>query len=110
MKRYRISIRGNNLLLNIDGEHHRCGFTTTRYVRAADETLARKTALIEVRQNPALKERLFDAGRIIPQICVEAISEIGRFAFWQKRHANSFDFFIEEETNLSAVQPTEISP
>lgn len=97
MKRFEVRVRGENLLLNIDGEHRRCTFSTTRYVQAEDEAQAAKTALVEVRKLPALKERLFDAGRILPRIEVETVAELGRIAFWRRRGKSTLDFAYEGE-------------
>jgi len=110
MKRYAVLVRGDNLLLNIDGEHRRCGFTTTRYLQAADAAQAGKTALIEVRQHPALKERLFDAGRILPRIGVETIVEIGRIAFWRKRRADRFEFSFDSDETPAAPERERSGP
>ena len=46
MGRYKVQLRGENFLLDLDGEHSRFGFTATRVVNAASGEEARKIATI----------------------------------------------------------------
>jgi len=97
MKRYRVSLRGSNLLLSVDGEHRRCGFTAERCLRAASPEEAGKTALILVRQSPLLQEQQQEQFGQGLQLEIEEVREIGWLAFQRGRNNRHLEFFSEEE-------------
>lgn len=109
MKRFKISISGSELLLNIDGEHRCCSLRAVRYLRASDAEQAGKIALIQVRQSGALQEGLCQIGGAPPRLTVESVTELGRLAFWRKRDDLEF-CFDDIETGLSPAPCTVTEP
>lgn len=101
MKRFRVTLAGDNLLFDVDGEHRKCGFRATWFVRAIDADQARKSALIRVHQNPILKERLIDAGKILPHIVVESVEEVGAWRFFRGQKRQDLEFFCEDDELLA---------
>ncbi len=97
MKRFRIELRGENFLLNLDGEPRKFGFHLSRYLRAVDAATAEKTAAIQVRQIPTLKQGVGNNSEDPPRICLQQIREVNplRFALCHKRQR--FELCVEED-------------
>lgn len=51
---FAVMLKGENFVISFDGRPMRCGFYTTRYVRARDEKAAELAAVSLVRQDKAL--------------------------------------------------------
>ena len=97
MKRYRIEMRGENFLLNFDGEPHKFGFTLSRYIRAADVAVAEKIATIQARQLPSLKQGLCNDPEDPPRIRMEQIREVNPLLFALRHKKQVFELLAEEE-------------
>ena len=46
MKKFRVFVRGENFLINLDGVNQKLGFYTTRYVEAEDEEAAESAVMV----------------------------------------------------------------
>ena len=97
MKRFRIDLRGENFLLNLDGEPRKFGFTLSRYLRAADEETAEKTAAIMARQLPALQHGLCNDSEDPPRINMQQIREVNPLLFSLRHKKIRFELLAEEE-------------
>jgi len=97
MKRYCIELRGKNFLLNFDGEPRRFGFSLVRYLRAADESTAEKTAVIQARQLPALKQGLSNDSEDPPLISLVQIREVNPVIFALRQKKLRFELCAEDE-------------
>lgn len=98
MKRYRIELRGENFLLNLDGEPRRFGFALTRHLRALDEATAEKTAIIQARQLSALQHGLSNNAGDPPRISLTQLREVNPFIFALRQKQVLFSLHVEEES------------
>ena len=97
MKRFKIELRGENFLLNLDGEPRKFGFHLSRYLRAVDEATAEKTASILVRQIPTLKQGVCNNCEDPPRICLAQISEVNPLLFALLHKRQRFELLVEED-------------
>jgi len=95
MKKFQVLLKGENFLLNIDGELRQFGFKTTRWIKAADELEARKIATILTRQDPHLQANQINESQVPSRIVVEDVKEVGLLRFLWKKSANDFKFFSD---------------
>lgn len=96
MKRYRIELRGENFLLNHDGEPRRFDFVLARYLLANDEATAEKTAIIQARQLPALKHGLCNDPEDPPRIELTEIREVNPLTFSLRRKKILFEMLAAQ--------------
>ena len=89
MKRYRVLVKGRNVLLRDQdsGENQRFGFFTTRFVKAPDPTAAADKALALVAKALAAVEPL-NAESDRPSLDVDEIEEVTRM-----ETVSGFSFF-----------------
>ncbi len=102
MKRYRIHLRGNNLLLNIDGEHRRCGFTSTLCLKDLTEEQARKTATIRVHHRLQQQFQMVEQAGLATEVAVEKVEEVGWLAFTRGAKHVMLEFYADEDAAQSA--------
>lgn len=76
MARYRILVRGNNLLLSVDGKVAKHGFYTTRFIEADSPIEAERLAIDDLRHLPRLTRVLRNADTDPPLIEAEEITEV----------------------------------
>ena len=105
MDRYKVLLRGDNFLLNLDGEHGKFGFYATRIVKSASLEEAEKNAVIRIHQE-LNKTRFIVKGMLgSPKVSVEKSEKMGTFQFSFKKNVRGFNFHKEEEfTSDSRVQ------
>ena len=99
MKRFKIELRGENFLLNLDGEPRKFGFHLSRYLRAVDEAMAEKTAAIQVRQIPVLKQGVGNNSEDPPRICLHLIREVNPLFYALRQKQQSFELLVEEDSH-----------
>ena len=94
MKKYKASIRGENFLLNLEGELRKYGFFTTRFVEARykEEVKSKVTALLC--NDSALAEAFYNQSSDAPIIYVEEVVELGWFGMF-KSQGSGFTFYPE---------------
>jgi hypothetical protein len=97
MKRFRVELRGENFLLNRDGEPRRFGFTLTRHLRAVDEAMAQKVATIMARQLPSLQHGLSNQSGDPPRILLQQIREVNPLLFAWRHKKLRFELFTEDD-------------
>ena len=79
MKKYQVFIRGENFLLNIDGNAGKVGFYTTRFVEAQNDHEAEENAISTLRNDPTLREGVLNQKSDAPMLFVEEIIELDSF-------------------------------
>ena len=92
MKQYRVLLKGENFLLNNEGEIKRMGFYTTRFVDAPNEDEAELTAVELIRKDNWLREAVRNDRPDPPMIFAEEIEEISTF----DNPGAGFTFYEEE--------------
>lgn len=97
MKRYCIELRGENFLLNLDGEPRSFGFVLTRYLQAVDKATAEKTAVIQARQLPALQHGLCNDSEDPARISLVSIREVNPLVFALRHKKVRFQLCAEED-------------
>jgi hypothetical protein len=97
MKRFKVKVRGENFLLNFNGEFKKYGFHATRFVKAENAKEAQKIAVILAHQNPILRNSVLNEDADRPAVKLEEIEEVGFFKFFTKKSTNDFTFYPEDE-------------
>lgn len=76
MKIYRVLLRGENFLLNIEESVRLFGFYTTRFVESLNEDDAEQAAVDLIRNDRSLRDRVLNAQADPPMLYAEEIDEI----------------------------------
>lgn len=76
MKRYLVSLHGQNLLINLKGDQAKYGFRTKRYVEAANEEQAERIAMGLIFNDRDLQKIVLNKEDDPPSIEVEEIKEV----------------------------------
>lgn len=79
MKKFRVFIRGENFLINLDGVEQKLGFYTTRYVEAQDEEAAEYAVMDILRADPKLAKGVLNDKSDPPMMYAEEVDEIDSF-------------------------------
>jgi len=95
MKTFKVKIRGSNYLLAIDGEPHKMGFTTIRYIRATDSAEAEKAVRWQITCEPKLGQESLNGKLDPPRIEIESI-ERSWLSHLFVRHPKGLAFFSED--------------
>jgi hypothetical protein len=78
MKKFRVFVRGENFLLNLDEVDQKLGFYTTRYVEAQNEEAAEYVVMNLLRGDPKLQKGVLN-DRSDPMMHAEKVEEIDSF-------------------------------
>ena len=97
MQRYRDQIRGENFLLNLDGEHEKFSLLATRVIKADCRQDAERIALIQTHQELNQSSHIVKSTPDKPRVVVENIEELKFFQFVSKKAVSGFQFFAEEQ-------------
>jgi hypothetical protein len=97
MKKYKVFVRGQNFLLNLDGKAEKVGFYTTRFVEAKDDQEAEENAISTVRNEPTLREGVLNEKSDAPMLFVEEIAELDSFD-GLTLPGTGFSFYTSEES------------
>jgi hypothetical protein len=79
MQKYRVIIRGNNLLTDVDGVRQRHGFFTNVFVEAFSPADAELRAIELIREDARLREITLNADADSPRLCAEEVQVIDSF-------------------------------
>ena len=96
MKRFEVKLHGKNFLLNLDGELKKFGFYATKFVKAENPQEAEKIAIILIRQNPNLRDSVFNEKADRPTINLEEIKEVNFLKFFARKSKTDFTFYPED--------------
>ena len=97
MKRFRIQLRGENFLLDLDGEHGKFGLRATRVIRANTSQEAERIGLIQIHQELNQSSHIIKSTPDAPRMIAETIDELKFYQFVSKKTLNGFEFFSEEQ-------------
>lgn len=76
MKKFRVFVRGENFLVNLDDVEEKVGFYTTRYVEALDEETAEYAVMDMLRGDPKLAKGVLNDKSDPPMMYAEDVEEI----------------------------------
>ncbi|HET6891788.1 MAG TPA: hypothetical protein VFH31_11850, partial [Pyrinomonadaceae bacterium] len=79
MKKYKVFVRGDNFLINLDGVNQKMGFYTTRFVEAQNEEAAEYAVMNMLRSDPKLVKGVLNEGSDPPMMYAEEIEELKSF-------------------------------
>ena len=92
--RYRVLIRGENFLVNLDGRPHKLGFYTTRFVAAGNPATAERLAVELIRQE--LRDMVLNPRDDNPMLYLDEIGEVASFDGFAVP-GTGFAWFTEED-------------
>jgi hypothetical protein len=102
MKKYQVTIKGENYLLSLNGEIGKFGFTATRFVKARNPDEAEKMAKIIICHDEDLRGSIVNEGNGPPLLKLEKLTEINFLSFLWKKKTKGYSFFSEDERTDSA--------
>lgn len=79
MKKFRVFVRGENFLINLDDVQQKLGFYTTRYVEALNEEAAECVVMDMLRGDPKLAKGVLNNKSDPPMMYAEEVEEIDSF-------------------------------
>jgi hypothetical protein len=91
-RKYRVLIKGQNFLLNKDGETPKTGFYTTRFVEAQDAKQAEAVAIELIKSDAKLADIVLNKRGDTPRLHIEEVEEVKRL-----RSQVGYAFYSEEE-------------
>jgi hypothetical protein len=97
MQKYRVAIKGRNLLAEIDGVRDRLGFYTTVFVEALSVQDAEFRAIDMLREDTRLRDMALNAKDDPISFCAEDVSEIDSFE-GMRLPRTGFTLFPQQET------------
>ena len=95
MKKYKVLIRGENFLMNLDGRDQRLGFYTTAFVEGQDEGEAGERAIDLVRDDLEFRRSVLNEQSDSPMMFADEIHELESFDGLNLPRTG-FAFFPEE--------------
>ncbi|HKY29836.1 MAG TPA: hypothetical protein VJM12_17985 [Pyrinomonadaceae bacterium] len=98
MKKYKVFVRGENFLINLDGVEQKMGFYTTRFVEAENEVAAEYAVMDILRSDPKLVQGVLNEKSDPPMMYAEEIEELKSMKGYPVPGAG-FSFYPEETKN-----------
>src|SRR5712691_11968950 len=95
MKKYKVLIRGENFLMNLDGEDHRLGFYTRAFVEGQDKEEAEQRAISLLRDDQEFRRSVLNEQSDSPMMFADEIHELESFEGLNLPRTG-FAFFSEE--------------
>ena len=95
MKKYKILIRGENFLINLDGKGQKFGFYTTAFVEGQDEEQAEQRAIGLLRDDKEFRQSVLNEKSDAPMMFVDEIAELESFEGLNLPRTG-FSFFPED--------------
>ncbi len=95
MKKYKVFVRGENFLINLDGVNQKMGFYTTRFVEAESEEAAESAVMDLLRSDPKLIKGVLNEESDSPMMYAEEIEELKSFKGFPVP-GTGFAFYPEE--------------
>ena len=94
MKKYKVLIRGENFLINLEGKDQKLGFYTTVFVEGQDEEQAERRAIRLLQDDEDFRQSVLNEKSDAPMMFVEEITELKSFEGLNLRRIG-FSFFLE---------------
>jgi hypothetical protein len=95
MKKYKVLVRGENFLINLEGEDQKCGFYTTAFVEGKGEEQAEQRAMALLRNDKEFRRSVLNEQSDAPMMFVDEIDEVQSFEGLNLPRTG-FSFFPEE--------------
>ena len=95
MKKYKVLVRGENFLMNVDGEDQKLGFYTTAFVEAQDEEEAEQRAIGLLRDDREFRRSVLNEQSDAPMMFADEMHEVESFEGLHLPRTG-FSFFPEE--------------
>ena len=95
MKKYKVLVRGENFLINLEGEDQKSGFYTTAFVEGQDEEQAEQRAMALLRNDKEFRRSVLNEQSDPPMMFVDEIDELESFE-GVNLPRTGFSFFPEE--------------
>jgi hypothetical protein len=95
MRKYKALVRGENFLINLDGEDQKLGFFTTAFVEAQDEDQAEQMAIGVLRDDQDFRKSILNVESDSPMMFVDEIEQVQSFE-GQTLPRTGFSFFRKE--------------
>jgi hypothetical protein len=102
MKKYRLLIRGENFLINLEGTDQKFGFYTTAFVEGRDEEQAEQRAIELLRDDKEFRQSVLNDKSDTPMMFVEEIAELESFEGLNLPRTG-FSFFPAEGNTMDEV-------
>ena len=99
MKKYKVLVRGENFLINLEGEDQKLGFFTTAFVEGQDEEQAEQRAMALLRNDKEFRRSVLNEQSDAPMMFVDEIDELQSFE-GVNLPRTGFSFFPEEGNAL----------
>lgn len=96
MTRFRVYLRGENFLLNIDGEHGKFSFSAIRIVKSKTKKDAERIALIRLHHELNRIEQIVKNIPDTPRLYSEQIEALKFFQFVRKKNCQGITFIKED--------------
>ncbi|MCM3870937.1 MAG: hypothetical protein ND895_09635 [Pyrinomonadaceae bacterium] len=94
MKKFKVFVRGENFLVNVDDVKKKLGFYTTRFVEAQDEEAAEYAVMDMLRGD--LAEQVLNDRSDSPMMYAEKVEELDSFAGFPVP-GTGFSFYTDKE-------------
>jgi hypothetical protein len=95
MKKYKVLVRGENFLINLEGQDQKFGFYTTAFVEGEDKEQAEQRAMALLRNDKEFRRSVLNERSDAPMMFVDEIDELQSFE-GLKLPRTGFSFFPEE--------------
>ena len=96
MKKFRVLLRGENFLLDMDGTVKSTGFYTTVFVEARDADEAELSAVEVIRKDDRLRQCVLNERPDPPMLYAEEVDELTRFD-GPAHQSLGYTFYEEEQ-------------
>ena len=95
MKKYKVLVRGENFLINLEGKDQKLSFYTTAFVEGQDEEHAEQRAMALLRNDKEFRRSVLNGQSDAPMMFVDEIDELESFEGLNLPRTG-FSFFPEE--------------
>jgi hypothetical protein len=96
MGRFKVQLRGENFLLDLDGEHAKFFFTATRIVKADSQRAAERIALIQLHQEINRSAHIVKNIPNAPRVFAEQTELLKIYQSLGKRKYRGINFIKDE--------------
>ena len=96
MKKFRVLVRGENFLINVDDVEKKRGFYTVRFIEAQDEEAAEYAVMDMLRDDPKLTKGVLNDKSDSPMMYAEEVEEIDSFEGFPLQ-ATGFVFYPDKK-------------
>ena len=103
--RYMVRMRGDNFLLNLDGDHAKFRFYATRIIKTVSAEDAERRAVIHIHQELNLNDHIVKNTPDAPRVTVENTEKLGQFRIIRKKNVRGFTYLKEEEATADQCAP-----